>query len=474
MTIGYGVSVSGSVGFGETSGKTDWVNEQTRVIARDRLDIRTEEHTQIDGAVIASGTGNLRLDTDTLGFRDIAGEDSERSYYLNAGGSYGTGQQDKSQSGKGEKGKDGWSLEGYEYEREREQSVRATVGEGEIIVRRDEQTGDDSTDGLNRDVERAYEITKDEESRTDLYVSKSSLEALSDPTATVEEWARALTTYDERAAQNFEQISIGLNVSYNRLESMLGRELPNGAEQAGGTAIAEGALEALLVGGKSLREAKAILADAAFQEKVLAQLKAIDDIKINTELAGQVSVGELLLNGERSAVTEKASGNRQLTPSQEVLRKVATINEYMEANPEAGEAMAWSVAALNGPKGVIQLATILALGETDAGKSVNQYFAELQEALGKKVADGIEDKDLDLGKQDEKVLVGGGSLIVSILTGAIPGRSGKAKTEIGVESPRSSGEVGGAKGNAVLQNFGNRTVEDLASVQSQIKRSPSW
>lgn len=178
VTVGYGVSVSGSVGFGETSGKTDWVNEQTRVIARERLDIRTEEHTQIDGAVIASETGNLRLDTDTLGFRDIQGEERERSYYLNVGGSYGKGQQDQSQVGKGSEGQTGWSLEGYQYEREREQVVRATVGEGAIIVRSDAETGSDSTAGLNRDVDSAYQITKDEESRTDLYVSSSSLEAV--------------------------------------------------------------------------------------------------------------------------------------------------------------------------------------------------------------------------------------------------------------------------------------------------------
>ncbi|KIP93410.1 adhesin/hemagglutinin, partial [Pseudomonas fulva] len=125
--------------------------------ARDRLDIRTEEHTQLDGAVLASNTGNLKLDTGTLGFSDIAGHDKEHSYYLNVGGSYGKNgakdtQQDKSQEGKGEKGKTGWSVEGYEYEKDRQQIVRATVGEGEIVVRGDVQTGQDSTEGLNRDV----------------------------------------------------------------------------------------------------------------------------------------------------------------------------------------------------------------------------------------------------------------------------------------------------------------------------------
>lgn len=114
VTVGYGVSVSGSVGYGQTTGKTDWVDTQTAIIGRDRVDIRTEDHTQIDGAVIASQTGNLKLDTDTLGFRDIKGVDNEQGYYLNAGGSladqwqWATGQEPSWQR---ESGSNGWSLE---------------------------------------------------------------------------------------------------------------------------------------------------------------------------------------------------------------------------------------------------------------------------------------------------------------------------------------------------------------------------
>lgn len=52
------------------------------------------------------------------------------------------------------------------------------MGEGEIVVRRDAETGQESTAGLNRDVREAYEITKDEEERTDLYVSDRSVDAV--------------------------------------------------------------------------------------------------------------------------------------------------------------------------------------------------------------------------------------------------------------------------------------------------------
>jgi len=91
VTIGPGSGVSGSVGYGQTNGKTHWVEDQTGITAKDKVDIRTENHTQIDGALIAADTGNLKLETRTLGFSDIAGEDKEHGYYLNVGGSFSKG-----------------------------------------------------------------------------------------------------------------------------------------------------------------------------------------------------------------------------------------------------------------------------------------------------------------------------------------------------------------------------------------------
>lgn len=210
-TFGPGAGFSGSVGYGKTTGKTDWVGEQTSITAKDKVDIRTENHTQIDGALIASDSGNLKLDTNTLGHSDIAGVDKEHGYYLNVGGSYGIGgnnagtTQDASQVGKGKEGETGWSVNGWEYEKDRQQIVRATVGEGQIIVRNDAKTGTDSTAGLNRDVSKAYEITKDHEERTDLYVTKSSVEAVGSPLKTLEQWKQDALNYDERTIESIEK-----------------------------------------------------------------------------------------------------------------------------------------------------------------------------------------------------------------------------------------------------------------------------
>jgi len=218
------VSVSGSVGVGKTNGSTNWVENQTGIIARDRLDIRTENHTQLDGALLASDSGNLKLDTGTLGFRDIEGHDREHAWYINAGGTYswggdgGSGGQpadgnaaatgavvDPSQQNKD--GSNNWNLSGYDYRKEREQIVRATVGEGEIVVRSDADTGSDSAAGLNRDVSKAYEVTKDKDDRTDLYVSKSSVEAVSDPVVTLEQWKKGAENYGRNSVEAFTNLA---------------------------------------------------------------------------------------------------------------------------------------------------------------------------------------------------------------------------------------------------------------------------
>ncbi|RMP00165.1 hypothetical protein ALQ30_200481 [Pseudomonas syringae pv. persicae] len=186
VVAGFGGSVSGSVGYGQTNGSKNWIEEQTRITAKDKVDIRTESHTQLDGALIASDSGNLKLDTNTLGYSDIAGKDKEHGYYLNVGVSYGTSgstTQDSTQVSKGDDQKNGWSVEGWNYNKDREQIVRGTVGAGDVVVRSD-TAGKDSTAGLNRDVDKAYEITRDDEHRTDVYVTKSSLEAASQPIVT--------------------------------------------------------------------------------------------------------------------------------------------------------------------------------------------------------------------------------------------------------------------------------------------------
>ncbi|WP_226504475.1 hemagglutinin repeat-containing protein [Pseudomonas sp. MWU16-30317] len=245
-----GGSASGSVGYGQTTGSTKWVEQQTSITAANDVNIRTQDHTQIDGALIASDAGKLLLDTGTLGFSDIAGKDTEHAYYLNVGGSYATGgasaQQDSSQVGKGKTGEAGWSASGYKYDKDRQQIVRATVGAGNVVVRGDEQTGADSTAGLNRDVSKAYEITKDEEHRTDLYVTKSSVDAVMDVPGTLKRW--------EDDARNYGSAQINeLLGNLNRLRAPLVTidDVPQQAKAALGNEKALALTKKLLENGLS-------------------------------------------------------------------------------------------------------------------------------------------------------------------------------------------------------------------------------
>ena len=205
VAVSYGVTVSGSVGYGQTNGKTNWVENQTVISGANKVDIRTEKHTQLDGAVLAADNGNLKLDTGTLGSRDITGKDNEHGYYLNVGGSYSMGggsQADKPNKGMEGKEKNSWSVEGYNYNKDREQILRATVGEGEIVVRDDKVTGADSTAGLNRDVSKAYEVTRDEEHRTELYASSTSVDAVLNPKKTLDRWEKSVENYGENSLES--------------------------------------------------------------------------------------------------------------------------------------------------------------------------------------------------------------------------------------------------------------------------------
>jgi len=216
VSIGYGgkVGVSGSAGFGKAIGKTDWIDQQTALIAKDRLNIHTENHSQIDAAIINSESGNLTLDTNTLGYSHHQGIEREHGWYLNAGGSYsfsaGTDNPakavpDKSQNDKS--GNNSWNLSGHDYQKDRQQNVLATIGDGQIIVRNDLITGENSLIGINRDPNNTYQITRDYSRNTQLYLSSTSIEDISDPLATWERWKQNIHDYPENTLKTLENAS---------------------------------------------------------------------------------------------------------------------------------------------------------------------------------------------------------------------------------------------------------------------------
>ncbi|MEH3021628.1 MAG: hemagglutinin repeat-containing protein [Pseudomonas oryzihabitans] len=429
VTVGYGASVSGSVGYGETNGQTNWVNRQTGITAADSLNIRTGNHTQLDGAVLASDNGNLKLDTGSLGFRDIAGEDREHGYYLNVGGTYGlsngssgstNAQQDPSQVGKGKTGVNGWSVEGYDYQKDREQIVRATVGAGEITVRQDAETGQDSTAGLNRDKDHSSEITKDESSRTDFYASDSSIKAVADPKTTTDVWAKQLTEYDKTAAQNFKEVGLVIG---NQLDAFLHPGAGAEAIKAGGAEIAGQALSALLESGLPRDKAREVLASNEFQKQVLMALQAMGNISIDSvELArtrqglAQAGVALTPLNGEPAPLVVGYDATKGTNAIQQILARAASINSYLESHPEQTGAVELLMAVSQGPRGLLNLAISKALGETRFAEMIGA----VRQAAAQEIAEGMQGSELSPDSLYQNRLIGGGGLLFDVVFGAIP------------------------------------------------------
>lgn len=223
VTVGAGVSVSANVGYGETEGSSAWVAQQTSIVGSDSVNIKVGGHTQIDGALIANikedGTdgGNLVLDTGTLGYTNLKDHHEETSSYLSIGISTG------GNSSTNESDKDGsWSVSGSYSDLDRKQETNATVGQGVVRVRNDEETGGDSTAGLNRDIDTAQVVTKDKETGFDLYVSSTAIDSIeglfqkdeNGNNKTLSRWADNITSvFDPEAySQMFENVNKLLDV----------------------------------------------------------------------------------------------------------------------------------------------------------------------------------------------------------------------------------------------------------------------
>ncbi|MDQ9534563.1 hemagglutinin repeat-containing protein [Serratia marcescens] len=149
-------SMTGSVNVSASKDKLhsnfDSVKEQTGLFAgQGRYDVKVKEHTQLDGAVIASQADKEknRLDTGTLGWTDIHNQADYSATH--SGGSFSTG---------GPVDKDlltnmaGGMLSGANHSGHAEGTTKAGVSEGTLIVR---DTGKQQQDvaQLNRDTEHA-------------------------------------------------------------------------------------------------------------------------------------------------------------------------------------------------------------------------------------------------------------------------------------------------------------------------------
>lgn len=194
VIVGPSGNVSGSLNLGGGYSKSDkaWVNQQTAIIADNRLDIRTGGHTQIDGAIVASRTGDLRQDTGTLTVTDIHDFDKAESVNGQVGVNFSVGDNGSKDGAKGGEASGqtggatqpgavnalgkltGGNFSGSYANHDCEQFTRGMIGAGEIIIR-DEANQRQDVASINRDLTKAQEIIKDERAEVEFHACTSAL-----------------------------------------------------------------------------------------------------------------------------------------------------------------------------------------------------------------------------------------------------------------------------------------------------------
>ena len=173
VSVGTGINVNVNAGYGEGKSDMDWVGGQTAIVGRSEVDIYVENHTHIKGAIIATEPdGDLTLNTGTLSFEEIHDKNKSSDSYAGVSVSMSfEGGYDKGDTLLGMKTYDYTGNGGknapyvpdsteFQYASSDMRGVlRPTVTDGTIIVRDDP---DADLSGLNRDITKAREITKDE------------------------------------------------------------------------------------------------------------------------------------------------------------------------------------------------------------------------------------------------------------------------------------------------------------------------
>ena len=149
---------NGGGNFNISKSSSKWVTEQTSLSGGGTVDIYVEDKTTLTGAVIASDTGDLTLDTGSFEYSHL--RDRNRSY--NVGGGVNAGGGTSTTAGVTSKNDPTYSVNGDYGFSDSRQTNFATIGEGTIIIRDGSSIGTPGEySGLKRDVSKAQYSTKE-------------------------------------------------------------------------------------------------------------------------------------------------------------------------------------------------------------------------------------------------------------------------------------------------------------------------
>jgi len=202
---------SGNFGgnFSVSSSTKKWVSEQTSLTGNS-VNIYVENKTTLKGAVIASTSNDLTLDTGSFEYIHI--KDKDISYNFGGGANAGA-----NYTGKPDEKNNTWSVNASYGFSQKRQTNFATIGEGTIIVR----DGNTDLSGLNRDITKAQYGTVDIGLKGGFTVDSSTVALVTSPIKTIAETYAALEKGYEDAAKTTEEIYEKSVVLYERTTNLI-------------------------------------------------------------------------------------------------------------------------------------------------------------------------------------------------------------------------------------------------------------
>ncbi|HSV97265.1 MAG TPA: hemagglutinin repeat-containing protein [Spirochaetota bacterium] len=214
LSAGYSESKSGSGlnaggNFSVSSSTRKWVSEQTSLTGNS-VNIYVENKTTLKGAVIASTSNDLTLDTGSFEYIHI--KDKDISYNAGAGVNLGS-----NSTGKPEEKNNTWSVNASYGFSQKRQTNFATIGEGTIIVR----DGETDLSGLNRDVTKAQYGTVDIGLKGGFTVDSSTVAFVTDPEGEIKNAIDSLKKGYGDAAKTTEEIYEKSVVMYERTTNFI-------------------------------------------------------------------------------------------------------------------------------------------------------------------------------------------------------------------------------------------------------------
>ncbi|UAA37619.1 hypothetical protein KIH87_12955 [Paraneptunicella aestuarii] len=101
------------------------------------------------------------------------------------------------------------SVQGSYSNLDQEQINRATIGEGVITIR---DNPDQDISDLNRDIDIAQEIMRDESDGVEVYYTDSSWNSVTNPTETLENWQNSVSNYGSNAMDAVNNLERGADL----------------------------------------------------------------------------------------------------------------------------------------------------------------------------------------------------------------------------------------------------------------------